>query len=179
MLAVLPFLVLFTSAALDGGTDPKPTQAAGEDFDRDGIPDLDDDCPTDPGNEKNKGCPGEIKVKETKPKPGTIEVKSDRIDIKETVQFRTGSASVDPQSFGLLKAIAESIQTVPANKKIVVAGHTDDRGKRDANVKLSKARADAVIAHLVRAGVARDRLGSEGYGPDKPIASNKSEDGRT
>jgi outer membrane protein OmpA-like peptidoglycan-associated protein len=172
MLAVLPLFVLFTSAAPDAG-------ATLEDFDHDGVPDIEDDCPTDPGNAKNKGCPGEVKVKVEKPKPGTVEVKNDRIDIKDTVLFRTGSASVDPKSFGLLKEIAESIKTVPAGKKIVIAGHTDDRGSHDSNVKLSKARAEAVIAHLVHDGIARDRLGSEGHGPDKPIASNKTEDGRS
>src|SRR5215472_12603895 len=128
MLPVLPLLVLFASA------DPKPAAPTsstakavrpGEDFDHDGIPDIDDDCPTDPGDAKNKGCPPNMK-KEVKPKPTNIVVKDDRIDIKDTVLFRTASASVDPKSFGLLKAIAASITAVPAAKKIIVVGHTDD-----------------------------------------------------
>jgi OmpA-OmpF porin, OOP family len=179
MLAVWPLLVYLTTSTPDAGTDQKAAGAAAEDFDHDGVPDLEDDCPTDPGNAKNKGCPGDTKpAPEVKPKAGAVEVKSDRIDIAETVLFRTGSASVDPKSFGLLKAIADGVSQVPATKRIVVAGHTDDRGKKEANVVLSKKRAEAVIAHLVRAGVARDRLSAEGYGPNKPIASNATEEGR-
>jgi outer membrane protein OmpA-like peptidoglycan-associated protein len=60
----------------------------------------------------------------------------------------------------------------------VIAGHTDNRGNKKKNEQLSEARANAVIAHLVRAGVARERLSAIGHGPNKPIADNKSEAGR-
>jgi OmpA-OmpF porin, OOP family len=176
MLAMWPILALLASASPDAGAGAAAAPA--EDFDHDGVPDLEDDCPTDPGNAKNKGCPGDVKPVVEAPK-GVVAVKEDRLDISDTVLFRTGSASVDPRSFGLLKAIAEAIKQVPETKKIVVAGHTDDRGKKEANVALSKKRAEAVIAHLTRNGVARERLGSEGHGPNKPIADNKTEAGRT
>lgn len=166
-------LILALSVAL------QPTPAV-EDFDKDGIADLDDDCPTDPGVKEGKGCPRGMKQPE--PAAGTpppqIEVKSDRLEVKETVEFRSGSASVDPKSFALLKSVAGAIATLPANKRITVAGHTDDRGNKKKNEALSEQRARAVIAHLIRAGIAQDRLSAEGHGPNRPIADNKTDDGR-
>jgi outer membrane protein OmpA-like peptidoglycan-associated protein len=152
---------------------------AEQDFDKDGIIDLEDDCPTDPGDASGKGCPGG-----QKPAPAPveaaveIEVKNDRLDIKDSIEFRSGSASVDPSSFGLLASIAKTILALPANKKIVIEGHTDDRGNKKKNEQLSEDRAKAVIAHLVRGGVARDRLSAIGYGPNRPIAPNKTDAGR-
>lgn len=164
-------LILALSVALQPGP-------AAEDFDKDGVPDLEDDCPTDPGVKEGKGCPRGTKVPEPPATPAQIEVKSDRLDVKETVEFRSGSASVDPKSFALLKSVAEAILTLPANKKITVAGHTDDRGNKKKNEALSEQRAKAVIAHLIRAGVAKDRLSAEGHGPNRPIADNKTDAGR-
>lgn len=149
-----------------------------EDFDKDGIVDTEDDCPTDPGDKANKGCPAGQKEPEPPKKPVEIAVKNDRLEVKETIEFRSGSASVDPQSFALLRSIAVSIQQLPATKKIVVAGHTDNRGNAKKNTQLSEDRAKAVIAHLVHAGVARERLSAIGHGPSQPIADNKTDDGR-
>jgi outer membrane protein OmpA-like peptidoglycan-associated protein len=154
---------------------PPPTQ----DFDKDGVVDLEDDCPTDPGNPKNKGCPGELAPPPPPVEPGPeIEVAGDRLDITEQIHFRTGSASVDPKSFDLLRRIAQAIKGLPAEKNVSIEGHTDNRGKRRSNEKLSQSRAEAVIAHLVRHGVERERLSAKGHGPSKPIASNATEDGR-
>ena len=88
------------------------------------------------------------------------------------------SASVDPRSFELIKRIADAIKKIPAERKVSIEGHTDNRGKKVANEKLSQSRAEAVIAHLVRAGIERERLSAKGYGPSKPLASNDTEDGR-
>lgn len=152
---------------------------AEQDFDKDGIADLDDDCPTDPGDASAKGCPGGVKPAPVVVEPTiAIEVKNDRLDIKDSIEFRSGSASVDPQSFGLLASIAKTILALPANKKIVIEGHTDGRGNKKKNEKLSQDRAQAVIAHLVRGGVARERLSAIGYGPNRPIADNKTDAGR-
>jgi outer membrane protein OmpA-like peptidoglycan-associated protein len=175
MLAMWPLVALLSLSAPDAGAAP---QAALEDFDHDGIPDIEDDCPTDPGTKDGKGCPPNMKPPPKKTKPEAVEVKSDRIDISEHIEFKSGSATVDPKSYGLIEQIAAGIKTVPEGKHIVVAGHTDDRGGKAMNVTLSKKRAEAVIAHLVRAGIARTRLSAEGYGPNKPIADNKTEEGR-
>ena len=65
-----------------------------------------------------------------------------------------------------------------ANAKITIDGHTDSNGGHDFNVKLSKERADFVLRHLQHGGIAISNVVTNGYGPDKPIASNKEEDGR-
>src|SRR5688572_27567610 len=152
---------------------------AGQDFDKDGIVDLEDDCPTDPGNAKNKGCPGDARPPPPPVQPGpAIEVQGNKLAIDDQIQFRSGSASVDPRSFDLLKRIADAIKKLPDGKKVSIEGHTDNRGKAASNEKLSQGRAEAVIAHLVRHGVARERLSAKGFGQAKPIASNDTDQGR-
>jgi outer membrane protein OmpA-like peptidoglycan-associated protein len=59
-----------------------------------------------------------------------------------------------------------------------VSGYTDNIGDPSGNKRLSKARADAVAAALTHAGVAAARLTSVGYGVEKPVASNDTDDGR-
>ena len=59
-----------------------------------------------------------------------------------------------------------------------MAGHTDDTGTRDANVALSRARAQAVANYMVTAGFNSARLIVEGYGPDRPSADNATLEGR-
>lgn len=156
-------------------TQPTPSQ----DFDRDGLSDVEDDCPTDPGDAKNRGCPDAPKPPPEPPREKPrITVAEDRIDLSETVLFRTGSARVDPKSFSLLVEIASGIRSLPPTKRVLVAGHTDGKGSVARNEELSTERAEAVIAHLVRAGVPREKLSSVGRGPHAPIASNDTEAGR-
>ena len=64
------------------------------------------------------------------------------------------------------------------NAYMRIAGNTDNVGARDANVRLSKARADAVTAFLVSKGFDRNKFEVVGNGPDKPVASNDSDEGR-
>ena len=62
--------------------------------------------------------------------------------------------------------------------KIEIGGHTDNVGDDNANLILSKQRADAVRDYLVENGISADLLETKGYGESKPIASNKTEEGR-
>ncbi len=150
-----------------------------QDFDKDGVPDIEDDCPTDPGNPANKGCPGTVAPPPPPAAPpAKIEVAADRITIDETIEFASGSARVDPKSFALLAEIAAAINTLPKDKNISVEGHTDNRGSAKNNRALSKRRARAVVAHLVRNGVEARRLAFEGHGEDDPIATNDTPEGR-
>jgi outer membrane protein OmpA-like peptidoglycan-associated protein len=151
---------------------------APEDFDHDGVPDIEDDCPTDPGTKNNKGCPGEKPKEEPPPDKPRIDVKDDRIELKDTILFKTGSATIDPRSNSLIKEIAEGIKKLPDGKNILIAGHTDNVGSKKMNEQLSEKRAQAVVASLVHYGVARERLAAQGFGPNKPIADNKTEAGR-
>ena len=56
--------------------------------------------------------------------------------------------------------------------KIEIGGHTDNKGKQDANLKLSQSRADAVVQYLIIKGVNRTRLVAQGYGDAQPVAPN-------
>lgn len=152
-----------------------------QDFDKDGVADVDDDCPTDPGNPNNAGCPGDAPPPPPPPppeEPTKIAIEADRITIDDRIEFKSGSARVDPKSFGLLKEIAAAIQILDENAKVSVEGHTDNRGSKRLNRALSKRRAQAVVAHLVRYGVAANRLSAKGHGPDVPIAKNNTAAGR-
>ena len=66
-----------------------------------------------------------------------------------------------------------------ANAKMSIDGHTDSKGGHDFNVKLSKERADFVLRQLQHGGIAISNVNTNGFGPDKPIASNKDEGGRS
>jgi hypothetical protein len=62
--------------------------------------------------------------------------------------------------------------------RVEISGHTSDEGKREFNMKLSRKRAEAVKLFLVSAGVDESRIGTKGYGPDKPIADNETKEGK-
>ena len=59
-----------------------------------------------------------------------------------------------------------------------IAGNTDNVGNADANQRLSRARADAVARYLVSKGFDRNKFEVVGNGPDKPVASNNTDEGR-
>ena len=65
-----------------------------------------------------------------------------------------------------------------ADTDVHVQGHTDADGDADANLALSVARAETVVAELIKRGVAESRLYAEGYGESDPIASNATKDGK-
>jgi OOP family OmpA-OmpF porin len=60
----------------------------------------------------------------------------------------------------------------------LITGHTDNVGKRTSNMKLSQARADAVRAWLVAKGIESKRMSTMGYGPDRPIVPNDTDDNK-
>jgi hypothetical protein len=62
--------------------------------------------------------------------------------------------------------------------RVSIEGHTDSRGNSDYNRELSKKRAESVKKYLIDKGIKEDRLETVGWGPDKPIASNKKRKGR-
>lgn len=141
------------------------------DFDMDGVPDRLDKCPAEPGPAENQGCP-------IPPKPALAEIQGKKIAIKEAIYFDTGKATLQPRSLQVLDDVAAVLKTHPEIQKVVVEGHTDASGKKQANQKLSAARAAAVREYLVRKGVEPARLEAKGYGQTRPIADNKTAAGR-
>ena len=118
-------------------------------------------------------------VVEAKPEPPRVEITDDKIVIHEKIQFDYNKARIKPESDDLLAEIARVINDNPRIKKLRVEGHASAEGGHDYNVALSQRRAKAVLDHLVERGeVDPERLESEGYGPDQPIADNETEAGR-
>jgi outer membrane protein OmpA-like peptidoglycan-associated protein len=119
------------------------------------------------------------------PKPDTIQPKETQVltaevgkaIVLEGVVFETGSAVISPQSEEILTKAHNTFNENP-EIEVEIQGHTDNRGSRAMNTKLSQARADAVKAWLVQKGVAAGRITTKGFGPDKPAASNDTPEGR-
>ena len=101
-----------------------------------------------------------------------------KVFVVEGVNFVTGKADITDESFANLMVVVETMRTYP-EVTFKVVGHTDDQGKRDANQKLSEARAKAVVDFLISRGISGSRLDFEGKGSDQPVASNSTAAGRT
>lgn len=136
------------------------------DTDKDGVYDYEDLCPTIAGVKENKGCP-EIKR----------EIRNLLNKAMSGIQFENGKATIKKNSYKVLDEIAKTFINNP-NYMIEVQGHTDNVGKHSYNVDLSERRAQSVRTYLVNKGVPAERLTAHGYGPDKPIADNKTKAGR-
>jgi outer membrane protein OmpA-like peptidoglycan-associated protein len=106
-------------------------------------------------------------------------------DIKSTghaavygIYFDTGKSEVKSESQAALQEVAKLLSGDP-NLKLFVVGHTDSVGQLEANMKLSQARAEAVVQALTKShGVAASRLRAQGAGPIAPVATNRTEEGR-
>jgi outer membrane protein OmpA-like peptidoglycan-associated protein len=140
------------------------------DADKDGVVDKEDECPTVPGPVSNKGCP-EV----------TQEVLKELKVQARAVFFVTGKAILKTadkgETDGRLDAIKDIIKNYP-NAKFSIEGHTDSVGNDKANQKLSEARAKVVMDALVAKGVNPENLTFVGYGETKPVADNKTAEGR-
>lgn len=110
--------------------------------------------------------------------PARVKMTEKKLELGERVYFDTAKTSIKSQSFGLLDDVAAVLTQNPQVKKVVIEGHTDNRGGEAANMKLSQGRAAAVRDYLVKKGVAADRLEAKGFGESRPIADNKTAKGR-
>ncbi len=146
------------------------------DADEDGIVDRDDACPKEPGPAppEGNGCPPR-----KPPEPPVATLSEQQIEISQQVQFETGTAVLRPESDAVLGQVARILVEHPELELLEVQGHTDDTGPRDLNRRLGQDRADSVVVWLAMHGVARERLSPKGYGADKPLADNGTEEGRT
>jgi OmpA-OmpF porin, OOP family len=94
------------------------------------------------------------------------------------ILFDTGKSEIKPESEPTLQEIAKLLSQSPA-LRLHVVGHTDNVGDLAMNMKLSQARAAAVVAALTgRHGIAANRLSAFGAGPYSPVASNSTDEGK-
>ena len=136
------------------------------DTDGDGVPDKDDQCVNEAGPASNKGCP----------EPNDDDQK--RLNqYAKTILFDTGKASIKFESAEILSQIINVLKKFPKSR-FRIEGYTDSTGKKQKNIELSQNRADAVKIYLIQGGIDQSRLESKGYGPENPIASNKTRKGR-
>ncbi len=120
---------------------------------------------TNNGYKDDDGCPDE--------KPQEIKANM----ILKGVNFKTASAELLEESYYVLEQVFNSLESYP-EAKIEISGHTDSQGKAEDNRRLSLDRAKSVKDYLVMRGISADRISVAGYGPDKPLASNNTAEGR-
>ncbi|MCA9595789.1 MAG: OmpA family protein [Myxococcales bacterium] len=140
------------------------------DRDGDGIVDTEDACPDESGKRtedpKTNGCPESVRVV------------GEQIVILQQVNFQTGKDRIESSSDALLGQVAQVMKEHPEIARVAVDGHTDSVGTARANLALSRRRAIAVMRWLVAHGVDERRLEARGFGPRRPIADNKTAEGR-
>jgi outer membrane protein OmpA-like peptidoglycan-associated protein len=154
--------------------EPGPADLDGcPDRDGDSIPDKDDKCPDQPGPIQNEGCP----LVEGEP---LVEIETERLSLKDAIHFDTAKDTIKPESFKLLNQIADLLKQHTELKKIRVEGHTDNVGSAPYNKDLSQRRARSVVRYLSdKGGVPAQRLEAQGYGFERPVASNGTAVGRS
>jgi outer membrane protein OmpA-like peptidoglycan-associated protein len=122
-----------------------------------------DKCPeeaeTENGFQDDDGCADQTRAK----------IVGKKIEISETILFKSGTDQILPESFGVLNDVLSILKSHTEIKKVSIEGHTDTRGSATSNKKLSQKRADAVKKYLSDNGVAPELLQSVGYGEDMPI----------
>jgi outer membrane protein OmpA-like peptidoglycan-associated protein len=95
----------------------------------------------------------------------------------ENVQFETNSATLTPKGVATMEKIAAVLKQA-TGFPVEIQGHTDGRGDRAYNLALSQQRANTCLQFLTARGLPAARFSAKGYGPDRPVATNESEEGR-
>ncbi|KQS28415.1 OmpA family protein [Pedobacter sp. Leaf194] len=150
------------------------------DDDNDGVANKFDKCPGTPSGTvvDGSGCP--LAAPTTKViKETTVITEADRKVVRDAIsnlEFDLGKSTIRSKSYATLNRVATLL--MEKNFSLKLAGHTDNTGGRELNLRLSKDRAESVKAYLVSQGANASRIEATGYGPDQPIATNKSASGR-
>jgi OOP family OmpA-OmpF porin len=143
------------------------------DSDGDGVVDVNDKCPDTPPNTKvdGSGCP--------LAKPVIYVTEEDKKVVKDAIknlEFDLGKSTIRAHSLPSLDRVASLL--VEKNFSLKLAGHTDNTGSKDLNMRLSKDRAESIKSYLVSKGANASRIEATGYGQNQPIATNKTAAGR-
>ncbi|NLB64033.1 MAG: OmpA family protein [Fibrobacter sp.] len=107
----------------------------------------------------------------------TLMIEKEAVVIMHGVNFATGSADLTTESFEKLDEVAATLKNSPG-VVLEISGHTDDRGSSAINDRLSRERAESVVRYMVSQGVPQEQLSSVGYGSSRPVASNRTAEGR-
>jgi len=99
-----------------------------------------------------------------------------QVSVKD-VNFRSGSAQLDPIELSRLKPVIDTLNQ-HTNTRVHVEGHTDSDGTNHYNQQLSENRAKNVAFHLMDNGINVNRIATYGFGEDRPIASNETAMGK-
>ncbi|MBO7133774.1 MAG: OmpA family protein [Bacteroidales bacterium] len=121
-------------------------------------------------------------TEETFEKPIEVNFEVKPIEAGKSVQindiyYATASYEINSKSYAVLNEFADFLKTNPT-VKVEIRGHTDNIGSAQTNITLSNQRAKAVYDYLLSKGVPRANISYKGYGPNMPIADNKTEAGR-
>lgn len=93
------------------------------------------------------------------------------------IEFESGKAALTPSGMAILDQMSEALKKLNGIK-VEVIGHTDNAGSRAGNLSLSQARAEAVKTYVAARGIKTDSIAVSGEGPDRPVADNRTADGR-
>lgn len=118
---------------------------------------------------------------QAEPEPNPVEDEIAAVLALQGITFETGSAEITEEGQGVLDEIGAILSegfSADETIQIEIGGHTDSEGDDEINQELSQARADAVAAYLVEAGLPEARFTTEGYGESEPIADNETSEGR-
>jgi len=110
----------------------------------------------------------ELQMKETE--------KNVTINLQGDVAFDSGKAVLRPEGEKSLEKVAVVISQFP-DSKVLIAGFTDNKGGKEANLRLSEKRAESVKDWLVKHGVKASAITTKGYGEESPLAPNQNADG--
>ncbi|CAH0246337.1 MULTISPECIES: OmpA family lipoprotein [Erwinia] len=99
------------------------------------------------------------------------------LNMPNNVTFDSSSSTLKPAGANTLSGVAMVLKEYPKTA-VNVIGYTDSSGSRQLNMTLSQQRADGVGSALITQGVAANRVRTSGMGPDNPIASNSSAEGK-
>ena len=115
--------------------------------------------------------------KDKPPEPGECEARIAEIQAENKIAFEPGSATVAGSSHDTIVAIADVLKLC-GPVRMEIQGHTDSQGRESMNLELSQARANSVLNELRARRVRTPNLTAVGYGEDRPIQPNDSEEGR-
>lgn len=150
------------------------------DDDGDGVPNRYDKCPDTPEGTPvdGSGCPLPEMKHETKVIERVVTQEDKKIvdEAISNLEFDLGKATIRATSHASLNKVAALL--IEKNFSLKLAGHTDNTGSMQTNLRLSKERAESVKAYLVSKGANASRIEATGYGPNQPIADNATEEGR-